>query len=257
MLIKSVIKNAMSLLGFETAGFRVSARFRDPFDVQKRLLAETECPTILDVGAYHGEVAGEYLHRFPRAIIHCLEPFDESFAAVWELAKRRPGITAHKLALAEKEGPVRFCVNEMPATNSRLRRSSVARRYDPVRSGTVREVEVDAVTLDRFCAEIGIDRIDILKMDIQGGELAALRGGEALLTQKRIGVIFTEVMFVPHYEDNPLFHDIARLLFSFGYSLFDLFLVKHGTNGQLCFGDALFISPALRESVVDACPPEP
>ena len=36
--------------------------------------------------------------------------------------------------------------------------------------------------------------IDILKMDIQGGEFSALRGAENLLKEKRIKLIYLEIL---------------------------------------------------------------
>jgi hypothetical protein len=94
-------------------------------------------------------------------------------------------------------------------------------------------------------------------MDIQGGELGALRGARGLLERGAIRVIFTEAMFVPHYEGAPLYHDLAAYLAGFGYSLYDLFLAAHGNNGQLRYGDAIFVSARTRREVVDQQAPEP
>ena len=41
--------------------------------------------------------------------------------------------------------------------------------------------QVPAVTLDGLCAELGLRDVAILKMDIEGGELLALRGGSRLI----------------------------------------------------------------------------
>jgi len=37
--------------------------------------------------------------------------------------------------------------------------------------------QVKILTLDGFCADKGINRIDYLKLDVEGHELAVLRGG--------------------------------------------------------------------------------
>jgi hypothetical protein len=49
------------------------------------------------------------------------------------------------------------------------------------------------VSLDAFCVERGIDRIDLLKMDIQGHENYALAGAASLLAGRRIGMIYMEL----------------------------------------------------------------
>lgn len=60
--------------------------------------------------------------------------------------------------------------------------------------------------------------IDILKMDIQGGELLALKGAQSLLEASRIRLLALEVEFKPLYKDQPLFWDICAYLYRFGYS---------------------------------------
>jgi len=39
------------------------------------------------------------------------------------------------------------------------------------------------VTLDQFAAENMVDRVDIIKLDIEGGELGALCGAEGILRE--------------------------------------------------------------------------
>ncbi|MEJ7804216.1 MAG: FkbM family methyltransferase [Candidatus Limnocylindria bacterium] len=53
-------------------------------------------------------------------------------------------------------------------------------------------IEVRALTLDDYCGQAGIGRIDIMKMDIQGHEATALRGARRLLGEGRIGALLLE-----------------------------------------------------------------
>jgi FkbM family methyltransferase len=52
---------------------------------------------------------------------------------------------------------------------------------------------VRAETLDDFCRARSIDRIDLMKIDVQGHEAAVLRGASELLNEGRIGVILMEL----------------------------------------------------------------
>jgi FkbM family methyltransferase len=70
---------------------------------------------------------------------------------------------------------------------------------------------LDTVRLDDIAETAGAE---LLKIDIQGGELMAMRHAEARL--RDLLVIHTEVEFLPMYVDQPLFSDI------------DLFLRQHG-----------------------------
>jgi hypothetical protein len=47
-------------------------------------------------------------------------------------------------------------------------------------------------TLDGFCHENAIERIDLLKIDVEGGELDVLRGSRQMLEQRRIGLVYVE-----------------------------------------------------------------
>jgi len=82
--------------------------------------------------------------------------------------------------------------------------------------------------------------IDIFKLDIQGYELEALRGANHLL--KEIPLVFTEVEFIPLYQNQPLFSDLEQFLRSCGFRLYNLYELWTHPDGQLTAGDALFIN---------------
>jgi hypothetical protein len=59
---------------------------------------------------------------------------------------------------------------------------------------------VPAVCLDRFCRDHAVERVDLLKLDIQGHEYSALRGAQDLVHAGRIGTIFMELNWTQHAE---------------------------------------------------------
>lgn len=72
---------------------------------------------------------------------------------------------------------------------------------------------VDTVRLDDVPETAGLD---LLKLDIQGGELMAFRNAEARLADAL--VIHTEVLFLPLYVGQPLFGDIDVFLRGHGFA---------------------------------------
>lgn len=78
----------------------------------------------------------------------------------------------------------------------------------------VGEHRVDTHALDGIT---DIDRVDYLKIDVQGAELAVFRGAERLL--KTVLLIHAEVEFLELYEHQPLFSDIDVYLRSQGFVL--------------------------------------
>lgn len=98
-----------------------------------------------------------------------------------------------------------------------------------------------------------INTCDLLKLDIQGGELAALKGAQNLL--KEITVVITETEFTQIYTDQPLFNDIYAYLSSQGFILLNLENLGYGAykegifgdeKSQLLWADAIFIKDYTR-----------
>lgn len=160
-------------------------------------------------------------------------------------------------AVSCKAGTATFYTNEYDATNSFFPRPVSSRRYYPKSAGPKKEITVDAIDLDGFIRANNMSGVDILKMDIQGGELNALHGAKCLLETQSISIIFTEIMFVPHYESAPYFHQIWSFLSKYGFSLFDVYNLQRAANGQLRYGDALFVNQFVRNTVIDKYPEEP
>jgi FkbM family methyltransferase len=76
--------------------------------------------------------------------------------------------------------------------------------------------EVECQTLDRMWApEPGL--IDILKLDVEGGEVDVLEGARGLLTDHRILLIRSEFALAPYYENRPTFGHQQVLLNELGY----------------------------------------
>jgi FkbM family methyltransferase len=220
-------------------------------------LAGAQATTIFDVGAHEGQTAKLLRKLAPTANIYCFEPDPRSYRILEARLEADQRAMIQSSAIADAPGEVEFFLNEFSATSSILPRPSSGRRYYPTWAAATSRTRVPSTTLDAFCHENGIRTIDVLKMDIQGGELAALRGATRLLRDRRISVLHNEVYFVPHYEHSPMLWDQARHLGEFGYTIFGLYNIASGENGQIRFGDAIFVSPEIRSAVVDRAPAEP
>jgi len=257
-------KESLRCVGLEVkrvrpADLQRSAFPRTPFEAQKRLLEQriADDIVIFDVGANKGQTATKFRSLFPSASIYCFEPFPEALAMLRNTHLHDPRVHVVPSAVADRQGTSTFYVNEYDATNSLLPRPHSERRYFPKFAGPKATTTVPTLDLDSFTAEHGIATVDILKLDIQGSELKALAGAESLLRAGGAALIYTEIMFIPHYENAPLFHDLSAHLANLGYSLVDVYDLHRAKNGQLRYGDALFIHNALRSAVMDSFPEEP
>jgi len=243
-LIKRVVRSSVRYFGLELSRYCPQA---DKWLAQKALLQAQHAPIILDIGANVGQTLEAYKALFPESEIHSVEPFPDSFLALQQVASRYSGTHIYQLAMAEQPGEHALYVNQVyHATNSLLPRPASGHCYYPEGARLDDRITVKTNTLDLLAQQTGLGYIDILKMDIQGGELAALRGATGLLEKQSIGLIITEVMFVPHYEGGAMFNEIHDFMLQMDYSLFGIYDLHYAENGQIRYADAIFISRDLR-----------
>jgi FkbM family methyltransferase len=80
-----------------------------------------------------------------------------------------------------------------------------------------------------------VREIDLLKIDIQGGELMVFAGGRAKLA--RAVAIQTEVSFMPLYEGQPCYGEIDLELRSQGFVPHSFFHVKHWAIAPMIYAN--------------------
>jgi hypothetical protein len=114
---------------------------------------------------------------------------------------------------------------------------SAARNYD------FNQVAVNVDTVDEYCKRQQVSMIDILKIDVQGTELAVLRGAETNLSSHRIRIIYCEVLFAENYQGQSDVVALASYLSTFAYVLWDVKPFLFTRSGRLWTANALFVSP--------------
>lgn len=189
------------------------------------------------------------------AALTAFEPVPEACAALQAAA--RPG--RRYLPYFIGDGTVRTFRLCNPPYNSSLYEPNhdLLRLYDGLDElfTVVSRTDVQTRRLDDL-PEISL--IDYLKIDVQGGELDAMRGGQRLLS--RALVVDTEVEFVPMYKDQPLFADVDAHLRSQGF-LFHTFALgalpgrtmlpmhhpadRHYRFNQFMWADAVYVRDPL------------
>lgn len=178
-------------------------------------LANRPLSLLVDAGANRGEWALAALERWPAAAIHAFEPA----ADVCEELRGTLGDRAvvQNKALGASTGTATLHKVSGSDTLSSLHLRDLARHDMTMTDAEV----VEVVTLDSYCDDAEIDHIDLLKIDVEGHELAVLNGASRMLAEDRIDVIQFEFggtdidarTFLRDFVDllNPRF-TISRLL---------------------------------------------
>ncbi len=224
------------LLGFSKNTLDVQA-----FEKQKEFISEKQAKIIFDIGARHGGITMQYREMYPKAKIYSFEPFPKSYNELLKkIVNDKENIIPVNLGISDKSGKTNFYVNEHDFTNSLLPSHPSETMVDNMTANKT-QIEITTTTIDEFAEHNNIDRINILKFDIQGGELKALNGAKKMLSENRISLIYTEVLFMKMYEGQPYYHDISAFLYNHGYELINIFNPWY-IDGRLAWADALFVN---------------
>ena len=108
------------------------------------------------------------------------------------------------VAISDHDGDLPIHFNES---------QSGASHYDPAA-----KVRCPCITLDSYAADNAIERIDLLKIDVEGHEMAALRGAAGLLSEGRVDAIYFEYFeryLSPYHPPK----DLLEYLRGFGFEI--------------------------------------
>jgi FkbM family methyltransferase len=190
-----------------------------------------DAPVIVEAGASNGSDTLEMIRHWPRAMIHAFEPVDESFAELTMATRDEPNVHRYRMALAEKSGTAEIHVSAGaygPMASSL--RSPKLHLVDVPDVTFETRVTVATTTLDDWAAARGVEQIDLLWLDMQGYELAALQASPRVLGTVR--AIVTEVFGTEQYEGAPLVDEVTRWLAEHGFRVVELNMYW-GISGDL------------------------
>jgi FkbM family methyltransferase len=134
-------------------------------------------------------------------------------------------------AATDQVGEVELTVGSHPYWSSLLNeRDPYWQRMNKLHAG---KVKVPAVTVDSLTKQFGLSPPFLLKLDIQGAELAVLKGARETL--KVTDVVICEI-------DLADFHGLDRVMDEAGFSLFDVTDLRRMSDGSLGWFYPLYLN---------------
>ncbi len=164
---------------------------------------------VFDVGANRGTYAKLVKSYAPHAQIYAFEPHPATFQQLARVAQRYSNFTVVPLGCGDTCTTVPLY--DYATQRDGSSHASLYRRAIEQRGGTAYAIDVNLTTLDQFTAEQQIARIQLLKIDTEGNELAVLRGAQRLINEHRIDAIQFEFDQM-HIFSRTLMHDFYTLL---------------------------------------------
>ena len=134
----------------------------------------------VDIGCYRGEILRDILKAAPHGNHYAFEPLPENCSY---LCRVFPNVNVHEVALDNFSGSATFHhVLDRPA------RSGLKRTNYPSDVKAVEEFTVRVDKLDNLIPKE--EKIDFVKIDVEGAELAVLQGASDTLKRNRPVVVF-------------------------------------------------------------------
>jgi FkbM family methyltransferase len=207
---------------------------------------------VIDVGANHGWFFHCWLDWCPNAKVHAFEPYAESYDVAQSLYGRDRRVRIECLAIGDAEGIQTLNIlGDSKASNSLLQPSTDAWSEIRYRTGQITRTTVPVVTIDEYVRRENLDKVYLLKIDVQGYEMHVLRGAQQSLM--RIDHILVESAVRPLYHGSARFSEVFDFLTEKGFHLMGM-QGWHRGNHRLVEVDMLFrrndLMPAVDESVV-------
>lgn len=143
---------------------------------------------IFDVGANIGELTLLF-SRFtgPKGQVHSFEPTPKTFEKLLNLIKfaNKKNVIVNNIAVSRSQGNATLNVydDEFASWNTFVDRP--LKDYG-IHINAPSLVEVKTINIDQYCLQNSIERIDLLKIDVEGAELSVLQGAERMFREKKV-----------------------------------------------------------------------
>lgn len=178
----------------------------EEFGILKTMLEDGDISFILDGGGYIGTAAIAFARMFPQATIVTIEPYKPNFELLQHNVSKYPNIVPIHGALVGADRQV--TLHDRDTGDWGLTIASKAKDKSLERMHAIEGVSVDTL-MQRF----KINRIDILKLDIEGAEKEVLETSEKWLPRTRAIIAEMHDRIIPgcSEEFNKATRDMKRV----------------------------------------------
>jgi FkbM family methyltransferase len=185
---------------------------------------------VIDCGYAYGT---EGLEIFEQAVYLLIDPVAEVEPAMARFCATRPGSSYAVVAVSDAEGELEM-VARKGVTGSSFHTKHV--------KGVDERRMVPVATLDRLVRERDLPKPYLLKLDVEGHELHALRGGEEMLKDTEMVILEVSTWTDDHKRGRPSMMDLFRYMEDHGFVFYEFAEPAfRPIDGALYMFDAVFV----------------
>lgn len=154
---------------------------------QIRTIVKTSSPIMFDVGANKGEFARHILEVWKGKSfqLYAFEPSQKTFGMLKAAVTESSSVHLINAGLGERPETVELYFDREGSGLASVYPRDLS--YHHIEFSKHETIEL--TTLDMFCQQENIQAIDFLKLDVEGHELAVLKGGKRMFEEGRIEVV--------------------------------------------------------------------
>jgi len=233
--MKKILKNITRKYGYDIIRYRPDKMGRYPYYDMAKFI-KIDKPMIFDIGANIGQTIENFRNVFPKAHINSFEPSPATFELLKNNVSKMENVKIWNYGIGANNGLMTLF------ENSHSTMSSFLKLGESGWGKVIRKTNIQVISIDQFCIDQNIDKIDIIKSDTQGFELEIFKGAEKMMKENKIGVLYFEVTFSEMYDDLPKLGDIYNFLNERGFSLASIYPLAYQKSNLAGWTDLLFVN---------------
>ena len=195
-------------------------------------------------GPHQGESIAFFREVFETCEIHSFEPDPSNFEVLTSRAAAA-GTRAHRLAISDHVGEAAFFQQDISHLGGLAPINAASKdSLGYAKRASNSSITVPVTTIDQFCEDQGIDRVDLLKVDVQGFEGEVLAG--AVRTLRNVDAVMVEISLYDFYDKaSDSFFEVSSRMRDSGFALWDISKVsKNPQNLRTDWFEAVFVNTA-------------
>jgi FkbM family methyltransferase len=156
-----------------------------------RILTKRNSPPycVLDVGANQGQFLVMALSSLPNeTVVHSFEPASQTFRMLSENIGNDVRVTLNNCGMGRDIGMLDLYFDKAGSGLASLSK----RRLDHYNIEFSQSEKIKIDTIDNYCAARNIERINLLKIDVEGHELDVLAGASNMLSRRKVDMVTFE-----------------------------------------------------------------